>query len=145
MIYAVVAFALFFLAIWTLARASHRTMTDAMMHGARPDPRHARGQSYEAGALLTQGESLLMQGRSAEARDVYHRVLSTTERAGDSFSASEALYGLARIATSSHAHGQAVAYLERALSHAPAWRDEKPMFEQLLRRNLEEAQRRRDA
>jgi len=139
MVYGLAIFAAFVLLVWALASASNRAIRNAALYGARPDPRIGSGQSYEAGSLLTEAESLYMQGRTAEAAGVFRQVLSMTEGAGDSLSASEALYGLARIATRNHEHGQAVAYLERALRHADGWRAEKPMFEQLLHHELAEA------
>jgi tetratricopeptide (TPR) repeat protein len=95
----------------------------------------SRRNQERADALIGQAESHIMLGKLAEAEANYSQ--ATVLAAGDPLLLSEAHYGLCRVCEKRKDWAGALRQIDASLSYAPEWRDWKPNFESLLKREKE--------
>jgi hypothetical protein len=104
---------------------------------ANSPARKARRAAAEANELLTKAEGKLLLNQNSEAAALFRQALYKAE-VSEPLLASEAFYGLARVAERSADKAEAVRMTEQALELAKFWRAAKPNFETLLKHYLAE-------
>lgn len=107
----------------------------SILRGGSTSSGHSRGSrrnQEEADRLIGQAEMQVQTGRLDSAESLYSR--ATMLAVGDPLLMSEAHYGLFRVAERRRDLQGAVRQIEAALSYAPEWRQYKPNFEGLLKR-----------
>lgn len=106
------------------------------MHGAsRSSGGGSRRNQQRADELISAAESHIMLGRLGEAEAAFRQAAMLA--AGDPLLISEAHYGLCRVCERRGDMKGAAHQIDLALKFAPQWRDYKPNFESLLKREQE--------
>lgn len=108
-----------------------------LAHSITSTASRARRNAAQADELLTRAESKLLLDQYVEAAVLFRQALEKAQ-SSDRLLASEAHYGLARVAVRCGNKDEAVHALEKALHLARFWRNAKPNFEALLKRHLTE-------
>lgn len=94
--------------------------------------RGSRRNHQEAERLIVDAEVQMMKRQTDSADDLYNRAAKLA--IGAPILMSKAHYGLFRVCKSRHDQEGAVRQIDLALSFWPKWREFKPDFESLLRR-----------